>query len=62
MNIDIDENRRFVLSEIYCVAAIKTDAGTFSICQRDAGIEIRLGEGPWFTWQEESGPTVLKGQ
>jgi len=47
------------VSEAYSGISIKTDAGSFAICQRDQGIEIRLGDGPWFGWQEKKGPVRL---
>ena len=60
MKISIDEDREFVLSEVYAGVKINTDAGIFTLCQRDNGIEIRLGNGPWFTWQNNDGPIKLR--
>ena len=59
MKIEVNEQHELILSEVYLGVGIKTDAGLFAICQRDNGIEIRLGDGPWFSWQEESGPVKL---
>jgi hypothetical protein len=61
MHIETDENGEIVLSQLYLGVGIKTDAGMFAICQRDSGIEIRLGDGPWFSWQDPSGPVKLPG-
>jgi len=60
MKIDVNEDHEFILSEVYLGIGIKTDAGVFAICQRDNGIEIRLGDGPWFSWQKTAGPTQLE--
>jgi len=59
MKIDVNEKSELILSEVYTGVGIKTDAGVFAICQRDGGIEVRLGGGPCFSWQEESGPVKL---
>ncbi len=59
MKIDVNEDYSFLLSEVYNGIGIKTDAGVFAICQRDGGIEIRLGDGPWYAWYDDEGPKSL---
>jgi hypothetical protein len=62
MKIDIGENREILLSEVYSGVGIKTDAGTFYLCQRDQGIEIHLNDGPWYSWQGPEGPKPFIGE
>jgi len=59
MNIQNNENGDIELSEVYTGVSLRTDAGAFAICERDGGIEIRLGSGPWFKWTSEDGPELL---
>ena len=59
MKIDVNENRSIELSEVNNSICIKTDAGKFCICQRDAGIEIKLDPGPWHSWCKPEGPDLL---
>lgn len=60
MKVGIAEGRENIeLSEVYNGVVIKTDAGDFAFCMRDAGIEIRLGDGPWYSWHGPKGPRAL---
>ena len=43
MKIEVNADREIELSEVYNAVAIKTEAGTFGICERDGGIEILRG-------------------
>lgn len=54
-----EEGAHIEVSEAFNGFAIKSDAGTFAVCHRDQGIEIRLDDGPWFSWQEKKGPVRL---
>lgn len=40
MRVEVNEDYEIIFSEVYNGIGIKTDAGTFGICQRDGGIEI----------------------
>ena len=40
MEIEVDEDGEILLSKVYVGIGIKTDTGTFGICQRDGGIEV----------------------
>ncbi len=60
MKIEVNEDRSMVLSDVFLSVGIKTDAGTFAICQRDDGIEIRLGDGSWYSWNDQGGPVKLR--
>ncbi len=62
MKIRVNEQREIVLSEVFNGIGIETDAGTFGIAMRDAGIEIRLGTGPWFAWYDNTGPQRQRGE
>lgn len=59
MKIRVGEDRELILSEVFNGVEIETDAGLFGICQRDGGIEIRLGDGHWYRWVGDSGPEVM---
>lgn len=60
MKVGITDDRETIeLSEVYNGIAIKTKAGTFAFCMRDGGIEIRLGDGPWYGWYDPNGPATL---
>jgi hypothetical protein len=63
MKIEVNyETHELLLSEVYNGVGLNTDAGIFVICQRDAGIEIRLGDGLWYAWNDNHGPKLLPGQ
>ncbi len=59
MKINAGPGHTLTLSELYCGVGIQTDAGRFSVCQRDGGIEIRLDDGPGYRWTDDSGPLPL---
>jgi hypothetical protein len=59
LKTDIEGQPYVEVSEAYNGFTIKTDAGDFAVCHRDAGIEIRLGDGPWYSWQGKAGPLCL---
>ncbi len=61
MKIGVGKDRELMLSEVYLGVGLETDAGVFAVCMRDAGIEIRLGDGPWYRWVDGDGPVMLKG-
>jgi len=61
MKIYADEEGALMLEEVYNGIGLKTDAGVFAVCMRDNGIEIKLGDGPWYTWQDATGPQLMGG-
>jgi len=41
MKIEVGPDQSTILSEVFSGVGIETDMGTFGVCQRDGGIEIR---------------------
>jgi hypothetical protein len=61
MQLDISEDKTLILSDVFSGIGIKTDVGVFYFCQRDGGIEMRLNDGPWYSWQDPRGPWKVGG-
>jgi len=40
MKIEVGPDQFIILSEVFSGVGIKTDMGTFGVCQRDGGIEV----------------------
>lgn len=40
MKLEVGPDQSILLSEVFSGVGIKTDMGTFGICQRDGGIEV----------------------
>lgn len=59
MEISIGENRVLTLAAVYEVIGIKTDVGTFYLCQRDGGLEMQLDNGLLYDWKDNSGPSIV---
>ena len=53
MKIEINEDREFILKDVYSGVGLETDSGeTFGICMRDGGFEFNYG-GCW--WEAKRG-------
>lgn len=61
MEIETNERGEKILSGVFNGIGIQTDVGIFYIAQRDSGIEIRLGDGPWYAWTDATGPKLPEG-
>jgi hypothetical protein len=40
MKLEVGPDQSIILSEVFSGVGIKTDMGTFGVCQRDGGIEV----------------------
>lgn len=40
MKIEVNEDGEIVFSDVFNAIGIKTDIGTFGVCQRDGGLEV----------------------
>jgi hypothetical protein len=42
MKLEVGPDQSIILYEVFSGVGIKTDMGTFGVCQRDGGIEVTL--------------------
>lgn len=42
MKLEVGPDQSIILSEVFSGVGIKTDVGTFGVCQRDGGLEVTL--------------------